>query len=143
MPKQSGTTTSSPDHDRERFGKVLGEALFARSLTQADLAKMCHTTQSAVSSWIHAKAEPAATLVFLVERKLDLPAGFLSRLLGYLPVEVVASVPTIEEAVQSSTMVAEDFKPMLLAVVREMVKASRPLQSEAVPVRSARARRPS
>lgn len=117
--------SAPPEHDRERFGRVLSEALFARGMTQADLARELDSTQSAVSAWIHGKAEPAAQVVFETERVLEVPQGFLSRLLGYLPVTAVASVASIEEAVQASTLIEEDLKPMLLAVVRELKKKTR------------------
>lgn len=139
MPVASAGTTAA-EQARLRFGRVLAEALFARDLTQADLARAVGSTQSAVSAWVNGHAEPASSLVFEVEGYLELPAGFLSRLLGYLPVSAVASVASIQEAVQASTLIDEDLKPMLLAVVRELVKKSRESQAR-LKVVNPRARR--
>jgi len=116
---------TSPEVRREKFGRVLHEALYARNLTQVDLAEAVESTQGAVSAWVNGKAEPAPFVVFGVEHVLDLTPGFLSAALGYLPVEAVAVVPTIEDAVQASVLVDDDLKPILLAVVREVLRKSR------------------
>ena len=115
---------------RIEFGHVLAETLGANGLTQVHLAKTLGCTQRSVSAWINGRAEPAAELVFEIERALSLPPGYLSRLLGYLPVEAVKSAATVEEAVALTTVLDESFKPMLLAVYRELRRLSRQPQTK-------------
>lgn len=106
---------------RKQFGHGLSEALIARNLKQADLAELLSTTQSTVSAWINGRSEPAAATVFAIESVLELPPGFLSRLLGYLPLSVVGARPSVEEAMSSSEEVDEVSKRLALSVWRTLV----------------------
>lgn len=108
----------------EVFGRALGQVMSSRGITQVQLAEMIGMTQSAVSGWTRGKAEPAASTVFALERLLGVSPGFLSRYLGYLPIEAVSAVPTIEDAIQHSSALDDDFKRMLLAVYRELIRYS-------------------
>lgn len=78
--------TEEPDRLVE-FGAALRAARTERKISQVELAGMLTTTQSAVSAWENGDDEPGRDRVFEIERCLDLPAGSLSRHLGYLPIE--------------------------------------------------------
>lgn len=87
-------------------------------MKQEDLAGMLGTTQSSVSGWINGKYEPAAAIVFGVERVLGMEPGSLSRPLGYLPVEPVSRTVSVEGAIAQSTQLDDDEKAALLALYR-------------------------
>jgi transcriptional regulator with XRE-family HTH domain len=69
---------------RAAFSVALGDALRERGWTQNELAVELGTTQSAVSGWVHHRTQPRPPVVDRIEQLLDLPAGDLSRHLGYL-----------------------------------------------------------
>jgi transcriptional regulator with XRE-family HTH domain len=113
---------------RQRFGRLLAEALSARASKQEDLATMLGTTQSSVSAWVTGRYEPSAETVFAIERGLSLGPGHLSRVLGYLPVEAVGTAPGVEDAIAQSTLIDDAQKQIVLAVYRAVVEngAARP-----------------
>ena len=100
---------------RRRFGLLLANALKARGLKQEDLASSLGTTQSSVSGWINGKYEPGAGTVFAIEQTLEMDPGYLSRPLGYLPVEG-SSGATVEAAVGQSQVLDDEEKAALLAL---------------------------
>ena len=95
-------------------------------MKQEDLAQILGTTQSSVSGWINGKYEPAAATVFLIERSLGVDPGFLSRPLGYLPVEPVARAVSVEGAIAQSRNLDDDAKAALAALYRVLAKRSAP-----------------
>ena len=119
---------------RIAFGRMLADALKSRGMKQDDLARSLGTTQSSVSGWINGKYEPSADTVFTIERSLDLDPGFLSRPLGYLPVEPVARPISVEGAIAQSTSLDDDAKAALSSLYRVLAKRSSPI----VPKRSRR-----
>jgi transcriptional regulator with XRE-family HTH domain len=96
----------------------------ARGMRQDDLAAMLGTTQSSVSGWINGKYEPAAATVFTVERSLGMEPGSLSRPLGYLPVEPVSRVVSVEGAIAQAANLDDEEKAVLSAMYRVLVKRS-------------------
>ena len=62
--------------------------------------------QSTVGTWM-ARTEPTPELVFDLERALDLPPGHLSKLLGYVPVSVVAVACSVPVAIEADPMLDE------------------------------------
>jgi transcriptional regulator with XRE-family HTH domain len=116
-----GTDGSRHDEGRHRFGRLLFNALKARSMKQEDLAGLLGTTQSSVSGWINGKYEPSAETVFTIERCLEMDPGYLSRPLGYLPVEAVAACPGVEAAVSQSTLLDEEDKAVIVSLYELLV----------------------
>lgn len=106
---------------RDSFGAGLAQALAARNLKQIDLAELLSTTQSTVSAWVNGRSEPPAATVFAVEEVLEVAPGFLSRLLGYLPLSVIGSWPDVEQAVSASEEVDEASKRLVLSVWHTLV----------------------
>lgn len=81
------------------FGSALRGEREDKHWTQAELAARLETGQSSISSWEQGKNFPDPSTVFRCEKVLDLPAGRLSRTLGYLPIaseelDVLAAVAT-------------------------------------------------
>lgn len=108
---------------RSDFGSSLARALRLRAMTQVELAESLDTAQSVISAWINGRSEPGPTTVFDLEKKLGMDPGSLSRTLGYLPLEAkVAS--TVRDAVAKDFSIDEQYKPMLIAVHRELVRLS-------------------
>jgi transcriptional regulator with XRE-family HTH domain len=101
---------------RLRFGQLLANALKARAMKQEDLASILGTTQSSVSGWINGKYEPAAATVFTIERTLGMDPGYLSRPLGYLPVEAASATPGVEAAITHSPLLADEQKIVLVSL---------------------------
>jgi transcriptional regulator with XRE-family HTH domain len=93
-------------------------------MKQEDLAGMLGTTQSSVSGWINGKYEPAAETVFTIERSLDMDPGYLSRPLGYLPVEAVSGTIGVEAAITHSPLLADEEKVVLVSLY-ELLAAKR------------------
>jgi len=106
-------------------------------MKQEDLARSLGTTQSSVSGWINGKYEPAAGTVFTIERSLGMDPGFLSRPLGYLPVEPAARPVSVEAAIAESQNLDEEDKAALASVYRALSKARTPAVVPARPRRQA------
>jgi transcriptional regulator with XRE-family HTH domain len=111
---------------RHQFGGLLALALKALGMKQEDLARALGTTQSSVSGWINGKYEPAATTVFTIERRLGLEPGYLSRPLGYLPLEAASGSIGVEAAIAQSSL-GEEEKAAMAAMYRVLVKRDIPV----------------
>ena len=107
---------------RARFGRLLANALKARTMKQEDLAGILGTTQSSVSGWINGKYEPSAATVFTIEQELGMDPGYLSRPLGYLPVEAVSGTTGVEAAITHSPHLAEDEKIVLVSLYELLIE---------------------
>ena len=109
---------------RARFGTLLAGALKRRGLRQDDLAAALGTTQSSVSGWINGRYEPAAAIVFAIERALDLEPGHLSRPLGYLPVDHGTRPVSVEVAIVEDDLLDDDQKAVLKSMYQVLVRDS-------------------
>lgn len=97
--------------DRRAFGHALSSVMRVRGMTQKALAaQLDGMAQSAISAWVNGDAAPLHEVVFEVERILQVPGGFLSRHLGYGPVD---------GALPSSVLDAIDDDPLLDDVQRQ------------------------
>ena len=132
--EEAGAVGSSGGRDadaRQRFGRLLAEALKRQGLKQEDLAARLGATQPSVSGWINGRYEPAAETVFAVERALSLEPGHLSRPLGYLPVEAAVRPAGVEAAIAQSTLLGDDEKGALIGMYQVLVtRDSRPAGGE-------------
>ncbi len=110
----------SPENRGRAFGRAVAEALAVRGLKQIDIATALNTTQSTVSAWINARAEPDADTVFALEGVLDMAPGVLSRNLNYLPLSAVDAPPDVEDAIARSPKLDEDGRKLTLITYRTM-----------------------
>jgi len=81
---------------RRRFGRALRAAREAAGMNQTAFAERLSSddrpiSQSLVSRWELGQVEPEPYQVFALETSLDLPAGDLSRYLGFVPVDPAAA----------------------------------------------------
>lgn len=127
--------------DRQRFGWLLANALKARAMKQEHLAGLLGTTQSSVSGWINGKYEPSAATVFTIERSLGMDPGYLSRPLGYLPVDANSGPVGVVAAIAASPL-DEDEKAVMVSMYELLAaKAASPAASAgALKVPAARSR---
>jgi transcriptional regulator with XRE-family HTH domain len=126
MPAQLRQSQSEKISQREQrriaFGQGLADALAGRNLTQADLGELLSTTQSTISAWINGRSEPEPVTVFAVEEAIGVSPGFLSRLLGYLPLSVVGAPPNVEEAIARSHEIDDTGRRLVLSVWNTLVE---------------------
>lgn len=84
---------------RGRFGRAVRALRRDLGLNQTEFADRVNLTQTVVSRIELGQVEPEPNQVFTLERDLGVPAGSLSRYLGYVPVDPAdapepATVPT-------------------------------------------------
>lgn len=113
--------TMAPEERRVAFGNALDDALGAREVTQREIAEQLGTTQSAVSAWVNAQAVPDADVVFQIERMLNLPPGYLSQNLGFLPPGIDEAPCTFDRAVAEDHDLTEEQKDSLRAMYRHYI----------------------
>lgn len=107
---------------REAFGHLLKEARDALRLTQEDLAQVMTVSTSTVGNWERGENMPAPDVVFRLEEVVGLPAGALSKHLGYVPLGAEGTGPlSLLECVENSTEVSEDDRETLLLIASRMV----------------------
>lgn len=132
------TTSTDRNETAERrraFGEALGEAMQMRSMTQLELGQTLGITQSAVSAWKAGQAAPEPDVVFAVEQSLTMPAGWLSRHLGFVPADFRKQPPvSVPDAALVDPLLDEPGKRAVIAVYRELtsrggVKRGRPKAS--------------
>lgn len=114
------------EESRRRFGAALEQALTLRRRSQKEVGDALGTTQSSVSAWKAGESEPSYATVFGLERYLRLPPGFLSRHLGYVPVEAIDQAVTVEDLIMSDPLLDEAGKRAVLAVYRELTSRAGP-----------------
>ena len=138
VPVAQGSTGGRNADARLRFGRLLAAALKVQRLKQEDLATRLGATQPSVSGWINGRYEPAAQTVFAIERALDLEPGYLSRPLGYLPVEAAARPLSVEAAIGQSGLLADDEKAALIGMYQVLVtRTDRATGAERAPKKAA------
>lgn len=116
-------TMEANEDQRQAFGAALERLLDDRDIGRgrlgaeiaAKLGLPNPLTQSAVSQWVAGQTEPRRAYVFAAEECLDVPAGSLSRLLGYLPVSAVAAV-SVEDALAADRGLSETARRIILSV---------------------------
>ncbi len=114
-----------PDDRPAQFGRLLGEALGRRDLTQQGFGRMVGASQASVSGWIAGRYEPSPTKVFAMEVLLSLEPGTLCRALGYRPVDT-AQTPSVEVAIAESTGLDDEDKAALLGAYRALSRSREP-----------------
>lgn len=110
----------------QAFGEALARALKARKLTQKELGlALGGYTQSAISEWVGARSVPEPQTVFEAERILKMPPGKLSRILGYLPPEVLKK-QSVRDAIASDEALDgdEDGRDAIITIYDRIVAVS-------------------
>lgn len=106
----------SPESTPEQlanFSQALAEELRARGVAQAELHRALQDllddtfNASTVSNWVAGKHEPSRRQVAAIEQILELPAGALTRHLGYLPVDAIPAVTTSDAIAIDPTLTPE------------------------------------
>lgn len=104
---------------RVAFGEALRQAMAAGGWTQDALAEALGFRQATISAWISGKSQPEEIdTAFRVEKLLGIRPGGLTRHLGYLPLDAVKSVATVESAILEDDALTEAEKAMLLGGYR-------------------------
>lgn len=108
-------------NQRKAFGDALADALNMRRMTQLEVGRLVGgITQSAVSAWRSGDTQPDPHTVFELERILSLPAGYLSKHLGYVPVASLTVTSTVQDVITADPLLDEIGKRTVLAVYREL-----------------------
>lgn len=113
---------------REDFVRQLTWVLNSKDISHRDLAEgVGWPNHTRLYRWLNYKAEPLPHEVFAMERWMDLPPGFLSRPLGYLPPEARSEggVPW-EEAMASDPTLPDRAKRIIRTVIAEFKTEGKP-----------------
>lgn len=102
------------------FSVALREAMAAREVNSAELARRIGRSASAVSNYTIGRDAPAPAIVFAIEDALEVAGGYLSRILGYCPCEPDGPAG-VEEAVLADRNLATEQRKMLLGIYRSFI----------------------
>lgn len=112
---------------RAEFGRALETALAdkSRAWFASELARVEGTadtiTTTTVGNWVNGQNEPRPPArVFAIEKVLELPGGFLSRHLGYMPPGGEA-VPSVLVALEQATELTDDDRRILSELYARLV----------------------
>lgn len=116
--------TDAPDEkelssrQRAAFGVALTEAIDRSGVPQEELGRRLDYPrgQGSISEYKAGRKEPPPHLVFALERALDVPPGYLSIHLGYLPPEAMEN--SVVSAILTDTEINPGLREVLLTVVR-------------------------
>lgn len=112
---------------RAAFGRALNEAMSVRQMTQERLGeRLGDMGQSTISAWKSGHAlPPDIETVFQLEKVLKLPAGHLSRLLGFMPVSRDRVELDVTAAVMADERLDGAGRRMVLGVYDELIAAAK------------------
>lgn len=112
---------------RAAFGRALDEAMRVRQMTQEKLGeRLGDMGQSTISAWKSGHAlPPDIETVFRLEKVLKLPAGHLSRVLGFMPAGRDHIEPDVTAAVMADERLDEAGRRMVLGVYDELIAAAK------------------
>lgn len=116
------TLVKEPDvvQRRRAFGEALSRAMAVRKMSQEALGATVGVKQPTIAGYIAGEYEPSPMNVFKFEEVLELPAGHLSKLLGYVPPEAVGGPgATFDEIVAGDPLLDDTQKRGILALYRE------------------------
>ena len=125
----------------QAFASALFDALRAKEITQGQLAAELDTSQSMISTWINGIYEMPRDLLFQTEKLLAVPPGYLSRHLGYRPLDESAERPaSAQEAILLDPLLDDAGRHTLLALYRHLIEqpASEPKAEARAKARSSR-----
>lgn len=113
--------TDSAGENRRDFGRTLADVLGARDITQVQLSSSLGMAQSTISTWVAGRAAPTPRLVFEVERVLELPGGFLSRHLGFVPVSTRVVASSVEEAIARDPLLDDEGRHRMMGLYEHLL----------------------
>lgn len=107
---------------RGAFATALFHVMELKSVSHRDLGEMLGVSHTVFTGWRSGDHEPAPSTVFAVEQALELPPGFLSIHLGYLPPEArTATFPSEYEAlIDADPSLDERARRMLKVMYSEL-----------------------
>ena len=108
----------------QAFSEALRRAREASGMSLRTLADEVNASHTVVASWERGEHAPRPARVHMLEHVLDLPAGSLSRLLGYLAAVEDDGRPGVSvlEAAQADPRLDERDRRILGSVYRELVR---------------------
>lgn len=107
-------------HPRQEFSRALRSARITAGLTQKALGDDVGVSQNTISSWEAGELPAQPELVFALERALGMSPGWLSRLLGYLPLPDGDGDRFID-AIRDNPHLGESTKRVLAAFYHELL----------------------
>src|SRR6266540_5827550 len=114
------------DEQREAFKQAVIHARRGHGWSQRKLAELLGVSHSTVAFWEQGKSLPTPTNVVDLERALELEAGTLARLLGYMPLETMRREMTnVLDAIMADPELGQRERELLLAMYRELVRQRR------------------
>jgi transcriptional regulator with XRE-family HTH domain len=118
---------------RRAFAEALFHIMDLKGVSHRELGEQVGLTHTAFTGWRNLDHESSPAIIFAVERALDLPPGFLSIHLGYLPPEA-RSLPSPEqsyEAVVDSDPALDDRARRMLKVMYSELRKPQPRKRQA------------
>jgi len=111
----------------QAFASELEAVLAAADMSQAQLARALGLTPTAVNKWILGHNAPRPEQVFRLEALLGLPAGYLSRHLGYIPTNaspelVIAAGGGVLAAISADPLLTDQEKAALRLAYTSLVR---------------------
>jgi transcriptional regulator with XRE-family HTH domain len=109
---------------RRAFGAQLRQERETRQVSAEELADRLSTSPESVRMWEKGKRVPKPARIFEIEQALGVPAGTLSRHLGFVPASGVATSPaSLLEAIESAEELDETGRLLLAAAARAVIAA--------------------
>lgn len=103
---------------RKAFADALFHVMELKGVTHRDLGEQIGLSHTVFTGWRNGDHEPSPSTAFAVERALEVPPGFLSIHLGYLPPEArTATFPTEYEALIDADPSLDDRARRMLRVL--------------------------
>lgn len=115
--------------DRKAFGRALEQALrdgghthigFGETLA-GHLRRDRPFNQTTITRWVSGENAPDPEVTFGIEELLAMPAGTLSRFLGYLPADAVDAPVSVPAAVEADVGLTAMGRRVVLKVYEELV----------------------
>lgn len=109
---------------RSVFRHVLQKARSEAGLSQRELARRVEVSPGAVSQWETGETAPREDTTVALERVLELDAGALGSLLGYVPAApgVERAAVSVAAAIEADSQLGPRDQRLLLALYRELVR---------------------
>ena len=109
---------------KDEFRRILRETRIRRRLSLNALASAVGVSKSAAAQWESGRSLPVPAKVLDLERALELEAGALSRLLGYLPIVSGDDKTSLDviEAIRRDKRLGEHGQELLITMYRQLLR---------------------
>lgn len=101
----------------EAWVSALTGVMRERGLDQYDVARMTGLSQQSVSKWVSGRYPVNLHRVAEIERKLNLPAGYLTGPLGFYPVDGAS----VSDAVLRDPQLDDEMRRTILSVYSNLI----------------------